>query len=307
MQFLPNRRRIRESSEHIWVNWYCMSGGAKKKGFRKNDSGSIQKYQCRSCSKYFSTNLGFENMHTSPETVTAAMDLYFSGMSYRAIRRRLGLHGVNVSHVTVYNWVDKYVKVMDGYLKGQQPQVGDKWHADEMWIKVRKDRKYLFMMMDSKTRFLTSHEVADTKDKHDARSLLRVGREIAGKRPLVFVTDGLPAYQDASRKAFGTRALPKTEHVRGIHIKGQMRHNNVQERLSGEFRDREKVFRGLKKDDSPSIPGMALFHNFIRPHTGLDGDTPADRAGIEIRGDDRWKTVIENEALERRTSQAQTN
>ena len=80
------------------------------------------------------------------------MDLYFSGMSYRAIRRRLGLHGVNVSHVTVYNWVDKYVKVMDGYLKGQQPQVGDKWHADEMWIKVRKDRKYLFMMMDSKTR-----------------------------------------------------------------------------------------------------------------------------------------------------------
>ena len=124
-----------------------MSDGAKKKGFRKSDSGNIQKYQCRSCSKYFSTNLGFENMHASPDTVTAAMDLYFSGMSYRAIRRRLGLHGVDVSHVTVYNWVAKYVKVMDGYLKGHQPQVGDKWHADEMWIKVRKDRKHLFMMM----------------------------------------------------------------------------------------------------------------------------------------------------------------
>ena len=86
-----------------------------------------------------------------------------------------------------------------------------------------------------------------------------------------------------------------------------MRHNNVQERLNGEFRDREKVFRGLKKDDSPSIPGMALFHNFIRSHTGLDGDTPADRAGIEIRGDDRWKTIIENEALGRRASQTQTS
>ncbi len=27
---------------------------------------------------------------------------------------------------------------------------------------------------------------------------------------------------------------------------------------------------------------------------GLDGDTPADRAGIEIRGDNKWKTIIEN-------------
>ena len=29
--------------------------------------------------------------------------------------------------------------------------------------------------------------------------------------------------------------------------------SNIQERLNGEFRDREKVFRGLKKDDSPPL------------------------------------------------------
>ena len=116
-----------------------MSDGAKKKGLRKNNSGSIQKYQCRSCSKYFSTNLGFENMHASPETVTMAMDLYFSGMSYRRIQKQLGLYGVDVSHVAVYNWVDKYVRVMGGYLKAHKPMLGDKWHADEMWIKVRSD------------------------------------------------------------------------------------------------------------------------------------------------------------------------
>ena len=163
------------------------------------------------------------------------------------------------------------------------------------------------MMMDHKTRFLVSHEVADTKDKHDARSLLEAGKGIAGKRPLVFVTDGLPAYQSAYMKEFRTNTLPKTVHVRDIHIQDQKKNSNIQERLNGEFRDREKIFRGLKKDDSPSISGMAFFHNFIRPHMGLGDDTSADRAEIDIRGEDKWKTIIENEALQRRASQTQTN
>ena len=176
-----------------------------------------------------------------------------------------------------------------------------------MWIKVRKDQKYLFMMMDSKTRFLISHEVADTKDKHDAKSLLRAGREIAGKRPLVFVTDGLPAYQDAYRKEFRMNALPRTEHLREIHIKGQKNCNNIQERLNGEFRDREKALHGLKKDDSPTLLGMVQYHNYAREHMALDGDTLADRAGIKIGGDNKIRIVIENAALEKRRAVAQAD
>ena len=89
---------------------------------------------------------------------------------------------------------------------------------------------------------------------------------------------------------------PRTEHIKDVHIKNQKKNNNIQERLNGEFRDREKIFRGLKKDDSPAITGIKLHHNFIRPHMGLDGDTPADRAGIDVRGTDKWKTIIQNAA-----------
>ena len=59
------------------------------------------------------------------------------------------------------------------------------------------------------------------------------------------------------------------------------------------------MFVGLRKDDSPSVVGMQLYHNCIRPHMGLDGDTQADRAGIIIKGADKWKTVIQNWALQR--------
>jgi hypothetical protein len=47
------------------------------------------------------------------------------------------------------------------------------------------------------------------------------------------------------------------------------------ERMNGEVRDREKVMRGLKKVDTPILKGYQIFHNYIRPHEGLDGRTRA--------------------------------
>ena len=49
-----------------------------------------------------------------------------------------------------------------------------------------------------------------------------------------------------------------------------------------------------QKDDSPIIDGCQLYHNYIRPHMGLDGKTPAEVCGIEIKGKDKWKTLIQN-------------
>lgn len=56
----------------------------------------------------------------------------------------------------------------------------------------------------------------------------------------------------------------------------------------------EKVMRGLKQTDSPILKGMQIYHNFVRPHEGLSGDTPADRAGVRVRGDNKWVTLIQN-------------
>ena len=189
---------------------------------------------------------------------------------------------------------------MDEYLKTITPQVGDKWRADEVWVKISGDKKFLFAMMDQDTRFWIAQEVADSKFRHNAQSLLRSSKEFAGKIPVTFITDGLPAYNDAFRREFWTmKNMPngkRPEHVRHISIKGD-KNNNMMERLNGEFRDREKVFRGLKKDDSPAITGIKLYHNYVRPHMSLDGDTPADRAGIKIEGQNKWITLIQNARL----------
>jgi hypothetical protein len=58
--------------------------------------------------------------------------------------------------------------------------------------------------------------------------------------------------------------------------------------------------RGLKNTDTAIIKGMQIYHNFIRPHEGLDGATPADKAGILIEGENKWNTLIQNASAEKR-------
>jgi len=55
--------------------------------------------------------------------------------------------------------------------------------------------------------------------------------------------------------------------------------------------------RGLKVNDTPILSGMQVYHNFIRPHEALKGKTPAEACGIEVKGQDKWKTLIQNASL----------
>src|SRR5208283_1170584 len=217
----------------------CGSEEIVKAGLRKNRNGNIQKYLCRKCGHYFTINLGFEKMKATPQIITSAMQLYFTGESLRNVQKFLKLQGVTVSHVAVLKWIKKYVRLMKNYVEKMKPNVSDTWRADELYIKVKGDMKYLFAMMDDETRFWIAQEVAESKDKHDARNLLRMSKELMGKKPMTFITDGLRSYHDAYKKEFWTLKNPRTEHVRHITLRGD-HNNNKMERMNGEIRDREK-------------------------------------------------------------------
>jgi transposase-like protein len=198
----------------------CRSHNLKKAGIRHNKSGNIQVYACKDCSKFFSINVGFERMKHNPQAVTAAMQLYFSGESLRNTQRSLSLIGVDVSHQTVSNWITKYTNIMKSYIDKIKPNVSSTWRADEVFIKVKGDMKYLFALMDDETRYWIAQEVADSKDKHDARNLFKEGKEIVGRRPETLITDGLPSYRDAFNKVFYQRNNPMSQHVNAIKLAG---------------------------------------------------------------------------------------
>ena len=128
---------------------------------------------------------------------------------------------------------------------------------------------------------------------HDATGLFRQAKEVTGTRPKVMITDGLQSYNEAFKKEFFVQKNPRSVHIKHIRMSGDM-NNNKMERMNGEFRDREKVARGLKKNDSPLINGYQIYHNYVRPHMALDGKTPSEVCGIIIQGNDKWKTLIQN-------------
>jgi transposase-like protein len=124
--------------------------------------------------------------------------------------------------------------------------------------------------------------------------LFRKAREAVGHKPKTLITDGLQGYHEAWRKEYYTMKKETcTRHIRHIRVQGDM-NNNKMERLNGEIRDREKVMRGLKKPETPVIPGYQIYHNYIRPHEALEGKTPADACGIEVQGENKWITLIQN-------------
>jgi len=273
---------------------YCQSPLIVRDGLRHNHYGDIQKWNCKACGRYFTVNLGFEKMRATPRAITSAMQLYFSGASLRGTQKFLRLQGVNVTHVAVYKWIQKYTALMEKYLDKITPQVSDTWRADEMYVKMRGNPKWLFALIDDETRFWIAREVAGSKERHDARHLFQEGAEIADKKPKLLITDGLAAYHDAYMRELWTQDR-HTEHVQHISFSQSGYHNNNKmERFNGKLRDREKIMRSLKTPETPIISGMQIYHNYVRPHMALDGKTPAEVAGIEVKGENKWLTLIQN-------------
>ena len=273
---------------------YCRSENIIKWGVRHNKYGDIQKFCCKACGKFFTVNLGFEKMKHNPQGITAAMQLYFSGESLRNTARSLHMIGVEVSPRTILSWIGKYSGLMEKYLAKIQPQLSDTWRADEMFLKMKGNLKYLYALMDDQTRFWIAQEVANTKYTADVRPLLELGKAVAGKKPKTFITDGAANFHEAYMQEFWTKGLDtRTEHIRHIRLQGD-RNNNRMERFNGELRQREKVMRTLKRTDSPILSGYQIYHNYIRPHEALDGKTPAELAGIQVKGKDKWFTLIQN-------------
>lgn len=79
--------------------------------------------------------------------------------------------------------------------------------------------------------------------------------------------------------------------------------NQMVERVNNTVRDREKTFRGMDNDRSAQImaDGIRINYNFIRPHMGLDGRTPAQTAGLDLGLDGiRWKELIKQATTKRK-------
>ncbi len=274
---------------------FCDSIHIVKDSIRRLKRGNVQQYKCKDCGKRFTQNLGFEGKHATPEQITMAVDLVFSGLSTRKTAFTLKGMNVKVTHQTVLNWATEYSRLMDKFMDKIQPQVGEKWRTDEMYLKIKGERKYLFAMLDSETRFWLAKMVAEHKGNDDVAPMFKQAKQLAGKVPEQLTSDGASNFSHAHKKQYAAKNFlhKESKHERHIHLAGDMNNNQMESFNGATLRHREKVTRGLKKDDSAILSGLRIYHNYVRPHLGLDGQTPGEVAGIHIEGDNKYLTMIQ--------------
>ena len=275
---------------------YCDSTQIVKHGIKKLKRGNVQRYKCMDCLRHFIHNLGFEGKHTSPEQITQAVELVFSGLSSRKVATFLESVGVKVSHVTVYNWAEQYGKIMESYMDKIRPQVGEAWRTDEVYTKISGNRRYIFAMLDSETRFWIAKMVAEHKGTDDVTPMFKQAKKVAGKIPTTLISDKAGNFHEAWENQYKAKNFlwKDTWHINEVTFGGKW-HNQQMESFNGNtIRLRTDVVRGLKKDDSPILAGLRVYHNHVRPHLGLDGYvTPGEAAGILIEGNDKILTMIQ--------------
>jgi transposase-like protein len=267
---------------------FCHSLEIIKYGLKKDK----QVYKCKSCGRKFVDNIDFENMKYNSKIIALTLDLYFRGLSLRKVSSHLKqFYDLDVSYMTVYRWIEKYIGIMNEYVNNIQPSIGDVWHTDEMMVNISGDWEYLWNCIDEKTRFQLASVISKERKVRDARMVFKKAKNNSGgRRPKYIVTDGLKSYKRAVNKEFKTN-IGETEHLWNIGLQHHPNNNHV-ERLHGTIREREKTMRGLKIESTPIVEGHRLYYNFIKPHQSLDGKTPSEEAGITIDGDNKWLSLM---------------
>jgi transposase, IS6 family len=70
------------------------------------------------------------------------------GLSDRDIEELLAERGVEVDHVTVYRWVQRFTPLLADAARFARHSPGDRWYVDETYVKVNGIWRYVYRAVD---------------------------------------------------------------------------------------------------------------------------------------------------------------
>ena len=124
-----------------------------------------------------------------PEVISHAVWLYFRfPLGLRMVEELLAARGITVSHETVRQWALKFGQGFANEIRRRLPRPGDKWHLDEVQIRIAGEKHWLWRAVDRDGTVLDVL-VQSRRDKRAAKRLLRKLLKRQGRPPRVLVTE----------------------------------------------------------------------------------------------------------------------
>jgi putative transposase len=161
------------------------------------------------------------------EVISHAVWLYFRfPLSLRHGDEILAARGITVSHETVRQWGLKFGQAFANQIRRRLPRAGDKWHLDEVVVKISGVKHWLWRAVDQDGTVLDIL-VQRRRDKQAAKRLLRKLLKRQARPPRVMVTDKLASYAAAKREL-----MPGVEHRqhRGLNNRAENSHQPTRRR-----------------------------------------------------------------------------
>jgi putative transposase len=125
------------------------------------------------------------------EIIGHAVWLYFRfPLRLRMVEELLAARGVIVSHETVRQWARKFGQQFANQIRRRLPRTGDKWHLDEVVLKISGVKQWLWRAVDQ-SGLVLDVLVQRRRDKRAAKRLLRKLLKKQMRPPRVMITDKL--------------------------------------------------------------------------------------------------------------------
>ena len=190
------------------------------------------------------------------EVIGHAVWLYHRfALSLRDVEELLIARGVLVSYETIRSWCAKFGPAYANQLRRRRARPGDKWHLDEVFVRINGTIHYLWRAVDQHGNVLDIL-VQPRRDATAAKTFFRKLLKGLHCVPRVIVTDKLASYRVAHREI-----VPSVIHRRSRYL------NNRAENSHQPTRVRERV---MKRFASPGQAQRFLFaFGNIREHFGL--------------------------------------
>ena len=210
----------------------------------------------------------FAGFRFPPDVIVVAVRWYLRfGLSYRDVEELLAERGVEVDHVSVYRWVQRFPPLLAEAARPCRHAVGDRWFVDETYVKVAGQWRYVYRAIDQFGQVIDVF-VSPRRDVRAARRFFERAIGTTKIRPIEVATDQAPTYPVVLEELLPT-AWHRTEQYA----------NNRVEADHGRLKARLRPMRGLKRDGSARmiIAGHAFVQNLGRGHYELAVEEPVNR------------------------------
>jgi transposase-like protein len=203
-----------------------------------------------------------------PDVIVLAVRWYLRfALSYRDIEELLAERGIDVDHVTVYRWVQRFTPMLAEAARPCRHAVGDRWQVEETYVKVAGHWRYVYRAIDQFGQVIDVF-MSTRRDAAAARRFFKRAIRTTKVTPIEVVTDRAPAYLTVLDDL-----LEATWHRTERYA------NNRVEADHGRLKARLGPMQGLKQERSTSIviAGHAFVQNLRRGHYELAVDEPVAR------------------------------